>query len=287
MWPLCDVESPIVNTLHRHAFTMAGRDQLFLCHMPMLDMEDHMYQLVLQVRLPEQAMQRYQTMYDKQDPDNTFFVVNQEAEPMSLLELTTGRRKGFLADVWDKATVRQGEKIPPWLENNPFIKGTQVDIDRVVYFRHFDLNFDRPRFLTYVLFGSGDEAHLYHCLSGQPDFDHVVSLAEVPDWLPRDKDGYRPQLEAGIHVNFPELPDTPANFFLLDAMSQGPLEPGSTHPVQYHGMERVVQHSHEGFVEVEVPRYAVTIARSLWFNTSICNTRDPAGLPMPSSGHDH
>lgn len=288
MSPSCHVEDPIKNTLHQHAFTMAGRNCLFLCHMPMLDMETHMYQIVLQVRLPEDAMQCYREMYDRQDPGDTFFLVNQETDQMSLLELATGRRRTFCADVWSRATVRPGQKIPPWLDRDPFIKGVRIDVERVVYFRHFDLNFSRPRSLTYVLFGSGREAHLYHVQSAQPDFDHVLTLTEAPSWLPCEDDDYRPQLEAGIHVNIPALSNTPGNFFSLNAGPRSPLEPGCTYDVQYFGMDRVVQHSPDGgFVEVEVPTYPVTIARSLWFNTSICNTRDPAGLPTPNGSHDH
>jgi hypothetical protein len=70
----------------------------------------------------------------------------------------------------------------------------QVTIERVVYFRHFSMSFQPPDPLTYVLFGFGDEAHMTNCQTKEPDFDHIVSLAEAPDWLPLH------QLESGVHV---------------------------------------------------------------------------------------
>jgi hypothetical protein len=58
----------------------------------------------------------------------------------------------------------------------------------------FSMSFQPPDPLTYVLFGFGDEAHMTNCQTKEPDFDHIVSLAEAPDWLPLH------QLESGVHV---------------------------------------------------------------------------------------
>jgi hypothetical protein len=68
-----------------------------------------------------------------------------------------------------------------------------VTIERVVYFRHFSMSFQPPDPLTYVLFGFGDEAHMTNCQTKEPDFDHIVSLAEAPDWLPPF---YEPDLDS-------------------------------------------------------------------------------------------
>jgi hypothetical protein len=252
---------------------MAGRETLFLCHMPMLrDFEVHMYQLVMRATIPGEHMRRYREEYDKADTTNTFFLVNTEHDLMTILDLATGRRASFTATLWDKATVQKGKKFPPWWKGPedqtplpPLIEETRVTVDRVVYFRHFDLNLNRPQSLTYVLFGLGDEAHLHHYQTAEPDFDEALTLAEVPGWLPDA------QLEAGIHINFPAFEEN------APLKSCGPiLEPGSTHLVQYCGIE--------GYGGEKLPAFEVKIGRNLWFNTSIGNTDDPCGPTR--SGND-
>jgi hypothetical protein len=248
------------NHPHQHAFVMAGRENLFLCHMPMLDWEIHMYQLVLQVRIPEKDMEEYRQRYDKANSDNKFFLVNTDSDWMTILELATGQKRAFEAGLWDLAYQEPGKKERPWLNIDPYIGYTCVTVDRVVHFRHFDLNLNRPRSLTYLLFGQGQEAHLQHYQTIEPNFDDVVSLARAPIWLPPA------QLEAGVHVNFPDLPDSVG----VDNCAS-PLEPGSSHVVQYCGVE--------SWGDVTPDPFEIEIGRNLWFDTAIGNSdgKDPCG----------
>jgi hypothetical protein len=260
MLTMTDHGNSIKNTADRHAFVLAGRETLFLCHMSMVDeMENHMYQLVARVKIPSANMNRYREEYDKNNEDDTFFLVNTEENPIRILDLVNGGTSSFRAAVWSRAHVTE-EREPPWGDIEPFIPHTTVTVERVVYFRHIDLNLNRPQSLSYVIFGLGSEAHLHHYLTRQPEFDHVVSLAEPPAWLPDD------QLEAGVPINFPALLEN-------GPVCCSPLKPGSTHAVQYCGIETPMTHAHEP------DEFVVTIGRELWFNTSIVNSENPCAPP--------
>lgn len=127
-----------------------------------------------------------------------------------------------------------------------------------MYYRHFDFNLDYPNSLTYLLFGSGEEAHLYHYQTKEPDFDQVLSLAAAPTWL-------SPMiLEAGVHVNVPTLHNIPV------PCSNPLINP--IYQVQYGGGPT---------------QYAISVGRNLWFCTKITNEYDPCqpkGAGGPPSG---
>ena len=61
------------HTPSQHAFIMMGRETLFIAHLTMYGMEEHNFQLVLQARLPSEAMRQYNE--DRQShPNNTYFL---------------------------------------------------------------------------------------------------------------------------------------------------------------------------------------------------------------------
>ena len=95
-----------------------------------------------------------------------------------------------------------------------------VTVDDVVHYRHFRTGAVRGPRLRYLLFGSGDEAHLAHVIEVEPDFQHLVSLAP-PAGLAEV------ELRAGIEVEFDGTDGsvTPCS---------SPLLPG-THVVLYDG----------------------------------------------------
>jgi hypothetical protein len=241
------VEGPgITYSLDQHAFVMAGRDTLFLVHLTMLHMEEHEFEFVIRASLTPEAKKAWQAD-QKQHPDETYFLGNVETDLMAIPDLATGARTTFQASIWAGIPIKHHYKVWPWKGIKPIVEDTPVTVERVVAYRHFDLQQNYPESLTYLLFGAADEAHLCHYQTREPDFDEVVTLTRAPKWLPY------PLLEAGVHVNFPTLRATPVycSTPLLD----------QDWKVHYSGQTPNV--------------YPLSIDRSLWFSTKVTNMKDP------------
>jgi hypothetical protein len=232
-------------TLDQHAFVMLGRKTLFLCHLTMLHMEEHEFEFVIKASLTPEATKAWEADR-RQHPDETYFLGNVESDGMSVPQLATGERTSFTASIWAGIPVKHHYRTWPWKRVKPIVADTPVTVERVVAFRHFDLQQNYPESLTYLLFGSGDEAHICHYQTREPDFDEVATLVETPAWLPA------PLLQAGVHVNFPDLRATPVycSSPLLD----------EDYKVQYSG---------------QAETYPLKVDRSLWFSTKVTNAKDP------------
>lgn len=244
--PMPDL-GPITNTPEQHAFIMAGVQTLFLCHMTMLHMENHMYELVLQGSLPPYAQQQYVADCAKH-PKSTYFLGNVEQDLMTLPDLHIGSRVSFIADIWRDIPPKHHYHVWPWKDEKPFISNVRVQVDRVVRIRHYNLAQPYPDSMTYFMFGSGTEAHLYHYQTRQPDFDQVISLAEVPSFIPA------PQLRSGVLVNIPGMPSNPPP-------CSNPLSK-KVYLVEYEGISQLGRHE-------------IKIGRNLWFSTKITNEKNP------------
>ena len=218
------------NTPDQHGFVMMGRDTLFLDHLPMFSMENHRYQMILQASIPSEAMTAY-LQASQANPDQPMILGNLSSDLFTLPQVVTGEVTSFQADIF----VGLPENPDT---DKPLVHDVTVSITRVVYVRHYSDLFPYPNSLTYVLFGRGREAFLSHYQSNQPDFQHIVELAEVPTWL------QPASLEMGILVNFP-------------GMSGGgyPTNPltGTSYEVQYYG---------------EMPlQYPITLQKSLFWSS--------------------
>ncbi|MDP9104850.1 MAG: hypothetical protein M3N49_02855 [Candidatus Eremiobacteraeota bacterium] len=229
----------------QHAFVMLGERTLFLCHLTMFHDEEHRFQLVLRATLPDDAMRRY--LADrKANPDATYFLGNSTDDLMTVQSIQSGRRDAFKADVFRGIPIQRDYPEWPWKNQTPIIAGASVRIDHVVYARHFDFGLAYPEKLTYVVFGMGDEAHLTHYQVKEPDYDHVLSLARAPAWLPAEA------LEAGVHLNCVDLPQ--------DMHCTNPLT-SAEQRVTYAGLP--------------APIYTIEPGKSYWFSTKIVNMNDP------------
>jgi hypothetical protein len=129
-------------------------------------------------------------------------------------------------------------------------KDVTLQVDEVVHFRHFDFDIPRPDHLTYLLFGRDGEAHLSHYITRDPDFQHIVTLGVVPDWLSAD------QLAAGVLINLTDQPSLPIP-------CRDPLTMTSC-PVHYQGRP-------------DAPATLdLTGATTIWFSTgNMLNATDP------------
>jgi hypothetical protein len=143
----------------QHAFIMLGRETLFLSHLTMYGMEEHNFQLVLEARLPPKAMHTY--VEDRhRHANNTYFLGNSPEDLLTVPELTSGIRPSFLCDIFRGIPQVKEYGGWPWGKQTPLVQRVSLTIDRVVYFRHLSQTFKPPTYLTYALFGKGNEAHM-------------------------------------------------------------------------------------------------------------------------------
>ena len=167
---------------HQHAFFIVGTEHLFLVHMTNMWIDCHLYQFILEIGVPEDVKQRY--LDDrKRHPTDWYIIGNEHDDTMSLPNIQRGQRTSFRGSIWRGWPTKKGSPHWPWSNDDPVIKGFEVQVKRIVCFRHFDFNFNNPNTLSYILFGKGNEAHMQHYQVKQPEFDHVVTLAEAPEWL--------------------------------------------------------------------------------------------------------
>ena len=234
----------IPSTPDQHAFIMLGEKALFLVHMTMFHMDDHCYQMVLRGSLPSGAMETF--LRDRRaHPNEPYFLGNDDDDLFTAPSIKTGSRTKFTANIFRGIPYEKEYHEWPWKKERPIVAKTTLAIDRVVYYRHFDFNLSYPRSLTYVLFGSGDEAHMNHYQVKEPDFDQVLSLRRAPSWLPPE------DLEAAVHVNFPDRADW--------AYCSNPVPEGTYH-VQYCG---------------QGPLRQIDVGTSWWCSTKVVNANDP------------
>ncbi len=235
----------VANDPSQHAFIMLGEKALFLAHMTMFHMEEHMFQMVLRASLQQGAMDAY--IEDRHaHPTDPYFLGNVIHELFTVPSVACGRVRAFTADIWRGIPYKKHYEEWPWDGVEPFLSNVSVLVERVVYFRHFDFRLGYPEALTYILFGEGGEAHMNHYQVKEPDFDQVVSLKGAPAWIPADN------LAAGVDINFPTLPSK--------AYCENPIPP-DTYTVQYAG-----QNNTTGPIEV---------GTSWWCSTKVVNMDDP------------
>jgi len=181
----------------QHGMFMVGINVLFLTHMPMLTMEEHMYQVILRASLPPDVAAQYRTLRLK-NPAKPYNLQNVQSDQFTLPQLKTREVASFKATIYDGYS-NQGDGTPGPALFNSEKDPIAVVVDEVIYFRHFDFAFAYPELMTYILYGFGGEAHLSHYISRDPDFQHVLTLPAPPPWLSAT------QLQAGVYVNFIDL----------------------------------------------------------------------------------
>lgn len=231
----------------QHAFAMVGTKNLFLCHLTMLHMEEHMYEVVLRARLPRRAMRTFHADRDRH-PNVTYFLGNCGDDLLEIPDLKAGARKWFRADVFRSLPMKPVYNEWPWNGVEPLIADVRVTVEEVVCYRHYNLGMQYPEHLMYTLFGADGEAFLYHYQTREPDYDQVVALSEAPDWL-------EPVLlRAGVTVSIPSLDGPPLR-------CSNPLT-AQEYAVNVSGLPD----------EVARP---IRIDRSVWFCTKVTNHHNP------------
>jgi hypothetical protein len=241
----------IMDTPNSHGMFMLGTSTLYLCHMPMFGKEDHRYQVTLQAHLDPTSWSTF--LADKQQHlDQAYNLINEDSDLFILPDVANGTVTSFVADVFRGYSNSGGGTPGPQI-----ITAATVTIDRVVRFRALDQDIPRPSHLTYVLFGDGNQAHLDHYIADDPDFQHLLTLASVPNWLSVS------QLRAGVDVAFIGMNSTPIG-------CSSPLT-ADTYQVMF-----------EGLASTNVTLNLGTDA-SVWYSTgNMLNSHDPCDTSAPT-----
>lgn len=220
----------VENKPHQHAFILVGEKQPFGVHMTQYHCELHKYQIILKLKLPEKEQKEFSKLRQV-NPDDTFLLCNakdpehsvptpDEIRSFCIPDLGSGRVTKFTANIFQGIRPLSPEEIAadphffPWAKKyaHAAIGEFQVEVERIVLFRPFDHLQQLPEYALYFLFGDhkAKEAHMTHLQTASlatgpfepqvfgPDYDHVMSLAEPPEWLKQPA-----MLEAGIVVSTP------------------------------------------------------------------------------------
>ena len=284
-----DPASQVENMPMRHTFILLGEKQLFGVHMTQYHTEVHKYQMIFKLSLPEKIHQQYLALR-AQNPKDTWIICNAKESP----EAKPGEVREFVvpdiaAGLVTKFTANIFQGIPPFPHEDmadpqffpwstkyarPAIEEFEVTVERIVTFRPFDHLATLQTYATYLLFGDSKsgETHMTNLQTARlatklleppafgPDYDHIMSLKERPDWLQQDA-----LLEAGIIVTTPEVR-------LIDADSgepvipvEAPFKEGEEIEVLYRGMR---------------PVRSLIAGPSYLFCSAVCNSPQFFGAPV-------
>lgn len=251
---------PTIAMPMRHAFCVVGTETLFLCHQIMSHMEGHNCEFVLEVELPDDIKKR---ILKDRLAGHSHWIANQEADLMTLAQLKSGNKIIFKADAWNAIPNKHNPPNAPWgdPENpdvDPWLADFEVKVKRIVHYRHVNLNCPSRIHEQYILFGKGNEAHIYHSIVWQPEYGHVATLKNAPEWISKD------QLEASIIISINDL-----SWRNDQTYCNIPLESGNKYKVCYFGINQYFDPN--GNPDSKVPDYFIEIATTHWFSIWIVN----------------
>jgi len=219
------------NEAHQHAFVLVGKQQLFGVHMTQYHCELHKYQIILKLDLPDCVLEEYARL-QSENPKDTFVLCNakdhdpdhpdpEETRSYSIPDIGSGMVTEFTANIFQgirplsDAEIAADSHFFPWALKyaHPAIPEFTATITRIVTFRPFDHLATLPEYARYLIFGDhkAEEAHMTNLQTAElvtnafepqvfgPDYDHVMSLSEMPSWLKKQAS----MLESGIVVTTP------------------------------------------------------------------------------------
>jgi hypothetical protein len=238
--------NPSEDTPTGHGFFMLGTSSVYLYHSAQFTMENHSYQMIFTVGIPQPALATYAADVEKNAGGGWVWVfvngIGNTPPPdqlFTLPQIQTGEVSALTGSIFRLPASGSGQQVT-------VVPQVTVNVERLVYFRHFDYSMSYPAPLPYVLFGDAAGAYIAHYTTRLEDFDNLAQLAAPPAWLAMD------QLMAGVQIDFPHVPYEPGQ---LPAAS--PLTAGTTYPVLFGG--------------VPDPSFAVTVASIYWFDVTIIN----------------
>jgi hypothetical protein len=156
-----------------HGMLVVGQQTVFLSHLPIFG-TPHDYQVILEATFAKAGSNPQADYFDDRrktgtkvytlEPDR--FVLPRLVSDTPLRSFTANIYRGHFErfpSVKEKDAARIGQKV-------------DVNVTRVIHFRKFDADAQKPSELEYLLFGKGSERFLAHMITKPPDFDHILAV---------------------------------------------------------------------------------------------------------------
>ncbi|TCC93104.1 hypothetical protein [Pedobacter hiemivivus] len=145
-----------------HGMLLMGQETVYGEHLPMFH-TPHDYQIILELEFPKTDLEKYRK--DRiAHPQELVYTI--EPETFVLPEMVN-HTKVFKASVYRGHFERGGIK---------FLDTITLKIKKIIYYKQFDKNQQRPEQLQYILFGNKKEQFLSHLISKKPDFNEVLAV---------------------------------------------------------------------------------------------------------------
>jgi hypothetical protein len=185
-----------VETPDEHGFVLTGPSLRHGHHLPMFHFAQHRYQAVLRFGFSD-AVRDTIKADAATHPTAVYALVNTGE---MLLKSIAEQKKPFNAYI---------SRITPQAKGHATFEtigwSFRVSVLETLKLRKFNDADEFPEWLTYILYGQGDEVALAHRPTKADDFDQVLELKGLPDGL-SDK-----QLAKGtVRVRFPKLAERPS-----------------------------------------------------------------------------
>lgn len=172
-----------------HGFVMQGTERVFLVHLPMFQMANHRYQLIITGTLPPKVMDVYKAARAK-NPAQFYTLAN--VNPAILMDIV---REGGSFD----AVINTGfpaDGVPPLAENFQ-LTNIHVIVNDSLQSKDLDANY--PDRMPFYAYGTKNELHIDHLLRVSPNIqlnsDHIKNL-----FIPRLTEE---QLSKGVVLRIP------------------------------------------------------------------------------------
>ncbi len=192
-------------TCGRHGQLLVGDGPVYLSHLPMFmfdtpDSHPHHYQVVLEVALPEDALEAYRN--DRQATEAPLYTVRPDVafRMLDLIQPTLSATpvETFPATIVRGHWERQRERQPFGITWAEVVHEVPVTVERVVYAHEFAFHPQPLERLEYVLFGAGEQLFLAHRVTAAPDFDQLLPVTIARGAFTDE------QLQSGIVLTVPD-----------------------------------------------------------------------------------
>lgn len=151
-----------------HGMLIFGTDTIYLSHLPMFH-RPHDYQGIFTAKLPADAREVFLT-HQKDHPEFPFYTL--VPEEFVLPEMAESHAPF-------KAQIVAGHFERPGHET--IVEETMVEFVRTLNFVKLKAATPAATELQYFLFGAPGAFFVAHVIGGKPNFDHVLSAADVPE----------------------------------------------------------------------------------------------------------
>ncbi len=139
---------------------------IYVSHLPIFH-TPHDYQVLAEIEIPGDVRSAYRKSL-KANPRQTVYTLVPEV--FVLPEMLANPRP-FTAELYAGHFERGGK---------PISEKFTVSIKRIVYQKKFDLQEKRSESASYLVFGDASAQYAAHCITAKPDFDHILTLKNVP-----------------------------------------------------------------------------------------------------------